>query len=92
MSCITPEEAKLRREIDAKLNDVLGYIQSRLPNGWEIVVRCSNEEASMELEDPWGDEVSTDWDGDSHSVGALCRQAVEIDGAKSKHSDYLDEE
>ena len=89
MACMTPEESKLLREIDSKLNDVLCYIQSRLPNGWEIVVRCSNEEASMELEDPWCDEVSTDWDGDSHTVGALCDEAVMLDVDKSK---YLNED
>ena len=61
------------------INDAFNHLCAALPEGWEIRFVARNDEAEMELYDPSGDEVSADWDGDSHDIGYFLEHAIRED-------------
>lgn len=65
------------KELNDALNFVLRFTCDNLPEGWEIRITARHDDASMELYDPEGDCVSTQWDTDSHTVRCLVNEARE---------------
>ena len=56
--------AKLKPSHQATIDaiNLLGEVADDLPDGWQIELRFSNDEASLTLLDPYGDEVEVHCD------------------------------
>ena len=65
--------------IEKELNSAISFICKEIPEGWEIRIVVRNDEAEMELVNPEGEEVSTDWDGDCHELSWLLTCAKQYD-------------
>ena len=64
-------------DLNAALNLVLTFACDHLPDEWEIRITAKNDDCDMELYDPDGDDISSQWDGDSHTVRCLVNEARE---------------
>ena len=69
-----------RKRLDAALNDIMKWVCDELPEGWEIEIKMTGGvdfegEASIELIDPDGNEVSKDWDGERRNVWDMVDKA-----------------
>ena len=68
-----------------KLIDAANHIAEacrRLPDGWEIVLRCTSDESCLELIDCEGDEVDVYPDGRSAILSAIELARESEGGAK----------
>ncbi len=86
-----------RKRLDAALNEILIYCCDELAEGWEINIRMvgledGDGDCSIELSNPDGDEVSTDWDGDSHNVWSMVDHSRNPDDASAREVDDADSE
>lgn len=66
------------------VNRICLYVSDRLPDDWEIVLRMSNREATLELLDPEGMDQSDDVEcGDGSALTAMCDYALDAEAAKA---------
>lgn len=75
----------------AKLTEALNliclYVADRLPEEWEIVLRMSHREATLDLLDEHGTDHSSDAStGDWCALVELCDYALEVEAAKAQPS------
>lgn len=73
---------KRQADMDRWLNDAINKASELLAPGYQIEITINSEEASMELFDPDAECVSGEWDGDSHTLDALCDASWELKSQK----------
>lgn len=71
------EQLRLRcKSIQTSLNDALNGLMELLPSRWHITMIVHSDEAEWWLEDPDGNDVSSQWDGDSQDVYSFISHSM----------------
>jgi len=70
----------MRQDLVAAVNLLAAYVSQNLPDGWEIVLQLTREEADIDLFDPGCNKIE-EWFGDDSVIVQMCEHAVEAEAA-----------